>query len=85
MLCGLAFVLRAAWALVYGRIEAGPHDALFYEIAAGNLAGGHGYTQLFGGATAHWPPGFPFLVSLLYRAFGTHVKLGLALNVGWAR
>jgi 4-amino-4-deoxy-L-arabinose transferase-like glycosyltransferase len=77
----LAFVLRAAWALVYGRIEAGPNDALFYEIAAGNLAGGHGYTQLFGDPTAHWPPGFPFLVSIGYRVFGTHVKLGLALNV----
>jgi hypothetical protein len=78
----LAFVLRAAWALVYGRVNVPPHDALFYEIAASNLAAGHGYSQLFGGATAHWPPGFPFIVSLLYRALGTHVKLGLALNVG---
>jgi 4-amino-4-deoxy-L-arabinose transferase-like glycosyltransferase len=77
----LAFVLRAAWALVYGRVEAGPHDALFYEIAAGNLASGRGYTQLFGGATAHWPPGFPFLASIAYRVFGAHAKLGLALNV----
>ena len=77
----LALALRLAWAVIYGRVDAGPHDALFYEIAASNLASGHGYTQLFGGATAHWPPGFPFLVSLLYHVFGTHVKLGLALNV----
>ncbi len=77
----LALVLRTAWAIAYGRIASGPNDALFYEIAAGNLASGRGYTQLFGGATAHWPPGFPFIVSLAYRAFGTHLKLALAENV----
>jgi 4-amino-4-deoxy-L-arabinose transferase-like glycosyltransferase len=77
----LALVLRVAWAVIYGRVDAAPHDALFYEIASSNLAAGRGFTQLFGDATAHWPPGFPFLVSLLYRAFGMHVKLGLALNV----
>jgi 4-amino-4-deoxy-L-arabinose transferase-like glycosyltransferase len=82
-IAALAFVLRAGWALVFGRIEQGPNDALFYEIAASNLASGHGYSQLFGGATAHWPPGYPFLVSLLYEVFGIHVKLGLALNVGF--
>lgn len=82
MLIGVvALALRTAWALVYGRVEAGPNDALFYQIAASNLADGHGYSQLFGPPTAHWPPGFPFLVSLLYEVFGTHVKLGLALNV----
>jgi 4-amino-4-deoxy-L-arabinose transferase-like glycosyltransferase len=78
----LAFALRAAWALIFGRVDAGPHDALFYQGAASNLAEGQGFTQLLGGPTAHWPPGFPVLVSLLYQVFGTHVKLGLALNVG---
>lgn len=77
----VALALRTAWALVYGRVEAGPNDALFYQIAASNLAEGHGYSQLFGPPTAHWPPGFPFLVSLLYMVFGIHVKLGLGLNV----
>jgi Glycosyltransferase family 87 len=80
-LCGLALALRGVFAVVWGRIAAGPHDALFYEATASNLASGFGYHQLLGGPTAHWPPGFPFLVSLLYRAFGLHVKLGLALNV----
>jgi 4-amino-4-deoxy-L-arabinose transferase-like glycosyltransferase len=80
-IAAVALVLRALWAWIYGRVDAAPHDELFYEVAASNLATGQGYTQLFGGATAHWPPGFPFLVSLLYRAFGLHVKLGLALNV----
>jgi 4-amino-4-deoxy-L-arabinose transferase-like glycosyltransferase len=77
----LALVLRAVWVLVYGRVDAGPQDALFYESAASNLAAGDGYTTAFGGATAHTPPGFPFLLSIAFRVFGTHVKLGLALNV----
>ena len=77
-----AFVLRAAWALVFGRVEAGPNDALFYEIAAGNLAQGNGFSYIGGEPSAHWPPGFPFVVSLLYRVFGSHLKLALALNVG---
>jgi 4-amino-4-deoxy-L-arabinose transferase-like glycosyltransferase len=78
---GLALVLRAAWALVYGRVDFGPNDALFYEAAASNLANDIGFHQLLGGPSAHWPPGFPFVVSVLYRIFGIHVKLGLALNV----
>jgi 4-amino-4-deoxy-L-arabinose transferase-like glycosyltransferase len=77
----LALALRTAWALVYGRIANGPHDALFYQIAASNLEAGHGYTRLFGEATAQWPPGYPFIVSLAYEVFGVHVKLGLAINV----
>jgi 4-amino-4-deoxy-L-arabinose transferase-like glycosyltransferase len=77
----LALVLRVAWACVFGRVEQAPHDALFYEVAAAKLADGRGFSLLFGGPTAHWPPGFPFLVSLPYRVFGTHAELGLALNV----
>jgi hypothetical protein len=76
----LAFVLRAGWAIVYGRIASGPHDALVYQATANSLADGDGYA-LFGQPTAHWPPGYPFLVSLAYRVFGMHVKLGLAINV----
>jgi 4-amino-4-deoxy-L-arabinose transferase-like glycosyltransferase len=77
----LALVLRAAWVLAYGRVEPGPNDTIFYMIASDSLAHGRGYTTLFGQPTAHWPPGFPFLVSLVYRLFGSHPGLGLALNV----
>jgi 4-amino-4-deoxy-L-arabinose transferase-like glycosyltransferase len=77
----LALLLRAAWVLVYGRLTTGPNDTLFYEIASSGLAAGRGFSTLFGEPTAHWPPGFPFLVSLAYRALGTHVELGLVLNV----
>jgi 4-amino-4-deoxy-L-arabinose transferase-like glycosyltransferase len=81
---GLALVLRAAWVLVYGRTEpmdSGVNDATFYQFAAASLAQGDGYQGLEFEPTAGWPPGFPFAVSLLYRVFGNHVGLGLALNV----
>jgi 4-amino-4-deoxy-L-arabinose transferase-like glycosyltransferase len=81
VLGGSALVLRLAWVLVYGRVEAGPNDTFFYESAAAQLARGHGFSNLLGQPTAHWPPGFPFLVSLLYRAFGEHRGLALGLNV----
>jgi 4-amino-4-deoxy-L-arabinose transferase-like glycosyltransferase len=78
---GLAFVLRAAWALAYGRTTPALNDTVFYEVAADSLAQGEGFRALHGEPTAHWPPGFPFLVSLLYRVLGVHPELGLALNV----
>ena len=78
---GFALAVRIAWVAVYGRTVPAPFDTLFYEAAAHQLATGHGFADLFGQATAHWPPGFPFLVSLLYRVFGDHAWLGLALNV----
>jgi 4-amino-4-deoxy-L-arabinose transferase-like glycosyltransferase len=77
----LALALRAAWVLVYGRTASGLNDTQFYEVAARALARGDGYISLAGEATAHWPPGFPFVVSLLYRAFGQHAELALGLNV----
>lgn len=78
---GLAFVLRTVYVLVWGRTASGPNDTLFYEIAAGQLAHGAGFSTLTGAPTAHWPPGFPFLVSVGYRALGIHLKLVFVLNV----
>lgn len=75
-----AFVLRAAWVLVYGRV-APAADMTFYSSAAVNLAAGHGFIEPFGTPTASWPPGFPFLMSLAFRAFGDHLKLVFVVNV----
>jgi 4-amino-4-deoxy-L-arabinose transferase-like glycosyltransferase len=82
VLIGLgALALRATWTLIYGRVEKNPFDALFYELTAENLASDRGFAYPYDQPSAHAPPGFPFVVSLLYRLFGTHVELGLALNV----
>src|SRR5262249_16646939 len=83
-IAAFALAVRVAWGALYGRTVPAPFDTLFYESAAHQFAIGHGFANLFGQPTAHWPPGFPFLVSLLYRVFGQHAWLGLALNVALA-
>ncbi len=86
MLGGGAFVLRLAFVLVYGRADP-PDDSIndttFYQFTAAGVAHGH-YTPLDFQPTAGWPPGFPFAVSVLYRAFGLHRSLALFLNVALA-
>ena len=81
VLGAFALVLRAAWALVYGRVEGGAGDAPFFAQVAVSVAHGDGFALPGGAATAQAPPGFPALLALLYKAFGVHVKMGLALNV----
>jgi 4-amino-4-deoxy-L-arabinose transferase-like glycosyltransferase len=84
LIAGSAFVLRLAWVLVYGRPNPPDHainDTTFYEFTAASLAKSGHYSGLDFEPTAGWPPGFPFLVSLLYRVFGVRLSLALALNV----
>jgi 4-amino-4-deoxy-L-arabinose transferase-like glycosyltransferase len=83
VLGGLTFTLRLAWVLVYGRVAASQIDTAFYQIAASGLAHGGSYESPSPDPvpTAGWPPGYPFAMSLLYRLFGEHLKLALALNV----
>jgi 4-amino-4-deoxy-L-arabinose transferase-like glycosyltransferase len=81
---GGAFALRLAWTLVYGRAstpEGTLNDTTFYQFTSASLANGGGYIGLDGEPTAGWPPALPFAVSLLYRVFGHHQWLALALNV----
>lgn len=77
----IALAVRFFWVVVYGRTTAAANDTLFYEVAAKTLALGDGFETVQGDETAHWPPGFPFLISLAYRVFGVHPSLALAINV----
>ena len=84
LLGGLAFVLRLAWVIVYGRVqppEGSVNDTTAYEFLAVALANNNTYTGLNFEPTAGWPPGFPFVVSLLFRIFGVHLNLALGLNI----
>ncbi len=84
LLGGLALVLRLAWVIVYGRVQppiGAVNDTTVYEFVSASLATGGGYTGLSFEPTAGWPPGFPFIVSVLYRIFGVHLKLALGLNI----
>lgn len=70
---------RLALALATDRDELGFNDQFLYHHMAEGLARGDGY-QIFGEPTLRWPPAYPFLLSLVYRAFGTDPGHGLVLN-----
>jgi 4-amino-4-deoxy-L-arabinose transferase-like glycosyltransferase len=72
-LAGLA--LRLALVALADRTGLGFNDQFAYHHMADGLVQGNGY-QLFGEPTLRWPPAYPFLVSLVYRA--THVDPTMA-------
>lgn len=59
-------------------------DGLYYHRLATRLAAGAGYTWAWpdGVVTyaAHYPVGYPWLVSLGYRLFGAHVAVAMVLH-----
>ncbi|HXC49696.1 MAG TPA: glycosyltransferase family 39 protein [Candidatus Limnocylindrales bacterium] len=82
LLVALAFVLRVAanlWLTIPTPVLHA--DALWYHLTAANLAAGYGYIHHFTGKpTAAWPPGYPFLLSVLYRTLSPDPAWGFALN-----
>ncbi len=73
--------LFAAWA--WGRFPP-VDDAVYYEKLAARLAGGAGYTWLWpdGVVTyaAHYPVGYPWLLSMVYRVLGPVPSAAMVLN-----
>jgi hypothetical protein len=83
----IAIGVRLLWVLYVnvdpndGRFD----DSVFYHNAAHLLAQGRGYINPFNGdPTAHWPPGYPAVLAILYKLFGWHLMLARALNIGFA-
>jgi len=84
------FVLAAALAarvplVAYAGTRFPPaDDGSFYQVVAGRIAQGLGYTWLWpdGAVTfaAHYPVGYPALVGLFYAVFGSHPVVAMALN-----
>lgn len=68
----LGAALRAAW-LFYN-----PHEIVWDEVEYHNLAlrllRGESYGSPF------WPPGYPFVLAVLYRLFGADPQVGLVFN-----
>lgn len=69
----VALVLRVAWVLYAARLPGGGlHDPNFYYLYGEQLARGNGYRLLDHGATAYYPPGYPFsLVPFFWLAIHT--------------
>lgn len=80
----LAFVARAA-VVLWGSDHVPPTaDGAFYHVVAGRIAEGLGYTWLWpdGAVTyaAHYPVGYPALLSLGYAIWGPSAAVGMWIN-----
>ncbi|MGD0766291.1 MAG: hypothetical protein ABR978_08305, partial [Dehalococcoidia bacterium] len=82
----IAVAVRSFW-VTYGRADPTDSrifsdDAFFYHYFAIYLSRGLGYINPFTGAnTAMWPPGYPFLLTALYRLLGPHVAIAWGANI----
>src|ERR671929_1570278 len=84
-----ALALRLAFVLAYGRTQTLNlgvggigfpfSDTFFYSWVGSALSMGDGYTFL-GHTTAHWPPGYPFLLAGVYWVFGADTANALLAN-----
>jgi 4-amino-4-deoxy-L-arabinose transferase-like glycosyltransferase len=74
---GLA--LRLAFVAMADRDDLGFNDQFLYHHMADGLAHGRGY-RIFDSTTLRWPPAFPFLLSLVYRATSVDVTMALLMN-----
>ena len=73
----LGTALRLAWVFVVGRLPTGWSDPFFYWASGISIARGDGYRTFLGGATAYYPPGYPFFLGGIYR-----ITSGLGID-GW--
>jgi len=84
-LSAVAFVVRAAYLLVWAPAGALRSDAAHYHEIAAHLAAGEGFTstfpQLSAHATAFRPPLYPAVLGTLYRIVGASPLAGRWLNV----
>lgn len=86
LLVALAAVVARGGVVAWAAREALPAaDGLYYHRLAVRLAEGAGYTWLWpdGVVThaAHYPVGYPFLLSLAYRVLGPFAAAGALLNL----
>jgi 4-amino-4-deoxy-L-arabinose transferase-like glycosyltransferase len=79
-----ALVLRAVVVLYAARRFPPADDGAFYDVVAGRIARGLGYTWAWpdGAVTyaAHYPVGYPALIGLGYAVFGAHPGVAMGLN-----
>ena len=73
----VSFVPRLLTALLVSTIPVS--DFAWFDERAAELAAGIGF-QENGIPTAFWPPGYPFVLSLIYRLFGHSWLAGMLFN-----
>lgn len=85
-LAALALALRLAFVFAYGRtVTYDPastfafNDTFFYSWTGAAIAQGDGFTFL-GHATAHWPPGYSYVLAGVYSVLGADTFNALVAN-----
>lgn len=79
---GGAFLLRTIMVLLVQRHNNFAfNDTFFYHSVAAMVADGKGFSTIDGRPFGQWPPGYPFVLSIVYRFFGTNPLIGEFLNV----
>ena len=79
----LAVGVRAAW-IAYANVnplDGRFDDTIFYLESAKSLARDFTFRDQFGRYTAHWPPGYPLVLSGVFATAGAHLLAAKALNV----
>lgn len=80
---GVAFLLRLSWIAIADpqptSITGG--DPFFYDVFARFISAGQGFVRIGGQATAQWPPGYPAVLAVIFKAFGHKIILAKLLNV----
>jgi 4-amino-4-deoxy-L-arabinose transferase-like glycosyltransferase len=86
MLAVLAFAVRVGWIAYADFRPTLGDDAGRYDLLGRSLADGGGYINVNGTTTMFWPPGWPFILTAIYklwpeRWFGGHeVTAALVVN-----
>ncbi len=65
---GIGVLVRIAWVLAVARTPTGLSDPFLYRSYGIAIAAGSGYESLAGDPTAYYPPGYPYLLGVVYRA-----------------
>ncbi|MEA2410897.1 MAG: hypothetical protein QOC77_1458 [Thermoleophilaceae bacterium] len=86
-LTALALALRLAFVIAFGRTVTydaasttfAYNDTFFYSWTGAAISMGDGFSFL-GHATAHWPPGYSFLLAGVYTVFGADTFHALVAN-----
>jgi len=79
----IAIVVRLVWVALFARTPTGLSDPGLYNDAATRLVEGEGYRSLLGEPTAYYPPGYPAVLSWIYRlADGIGLEAHRATVVG---
>jgi 4-amino-4-deoxy-L-arabinose transferase-like glycosyltransferase len=75
-----ALAVRLAWIFSVRFAPTLQDDAGRYDLLGRSLAHAAGYVNPNGNTTLFWPPGYPFVLTAVYRFTGDSVRSALVLN-----